>query len=342
MKFADFREDLKKRNYHPVYFFAGEEACLIDDGIDLLIAALVTPESRDFNFDLLYGSDAPASRVIEIATSYPMLADHRTVIVRDIQKMSNADLLALAAYTARPSRTTYLILATPEKDLRKKALDKIKSNSCFIECASLYDNQVPVWIQHEVKKHDCTISDAAAQEMASEVGNNLLFLRSEIEKLRLFLGERKDITEDDVAMVTGLRREFTIYALQNAVGEKNITVALRILDRLMQQKMNAGGIVYGLSKHFGNMYVAHGFGRSREDQTRLASRTRISPFFIPQLLRAVNAYSVAEIAHALEVLRLCDYSLKTQSLSDMLTLRLAVIAIVRQLPVRYLPFGRNS
>jgi len=342
MKFADFKEDLKKRKDHPVYFFAGDEAFLIDDGIDLLIAALVTPESRDFNFDVLYGSETPASRVIEIATSYPMLADHRTVIVRDVQKMSNADLTAVAAYTARPNRTTHLILATPEKDLRKKAFDKIKSNSCFVECASLYDNQVPAWIQQEVKKHGCMISEAAAQMMASEVGNNLLYLRSEIEKLRLFLGERREITDDDVAAVTGSQREFTIYALQNAIGEKDIAGALRILDRLMQQKMNAGGIVYGLSRHFGNMYVAHGFGRSREDQSRLASRTRISPFFISQLLRAANAYSLAEISHALEVLRYCDYSLKTQSLSDTLILRLAVIAIVRQVPVRYLPFGRNS
>jgi DNA polymerase-3 subunit delta len=342
MKFADFQEDLKKRKYHPVYFFAGEEACFIDEGIDLLIEALVAPESRDFNFDILYGSDAPASRVIEIAASYPMLADHRTVIVRDVNKMSNADLTALAAYTTRPNRTTHLVLATPDKDLRKKAFEKIKSNSCFVECASLYDSQVPAWIQQEVKKHGCMISDGAAQEMANEVGNNLLFLRSEIEKLRLFLGDRKAITEEDVAEVTGVRREFTIYTLQNAIGEKNITAALRILDRLMQQKMNAGGIVYGLSRHFGNMYVAHGFGRSREEQSRLASRTRISPFFIPQLLRAANAYSIAEISHALEVLRFCDYSLKTQSLSDTLALRLAVIAIVRQVPVRYLPFGRHS
>ncbi len=342
MKFADFKEDIKKCKYHPVYFLAGEEACLIDDGIDLLIAAFVAPESRDFSFDMLYGSDAPASRVIEIATSFPMLSDHRTVIVRDVQKMSNTDLTALAAYTARPNRTTHLILATPEKDLRKKAFDKIKSNSCFVECTPLYDNHVPAWIQQEVKKHGCTFSDAAAQEMANEVGNNLLYLRSEIEKLRLFLGERKAITEEDVAEVTGVRREFTIYSLQNAIGEKNITAALRILDRLMQQKLNAGGIVYGLSRHFGNMYVAHGFGRSREDQSRLASRTRISPFFIPQLLRAATAYSVAEISHALEVLRFCDYSLKTQSLSDTLALRLAVIAVVRQVPVRYLPFSRNS
>lgn len=342
MKFADFKEELKNRKYHPVYFFAGEEACLIDDGIDLLVAALVSPDNRDFNFDVLYGSETPASRVIEIATSYPMLADHRTVIVRDLQKMSNADLMALAAYAGRSNRTTHLILATPEKDLRKKALDKLKSSSCFVECTPLYDNQVPAWIQSEVKRHGCTISDAAAQWMASEVGNNLLYLRSEIEKLRLFLGERKEIVEDDVAAVTGSRREFTIFALQNAVGEKNISGALRILDRLMQQRMNATSILYGLSRHFGNMYVAHGFGRSREDLARLASRTRISPFFIPQLVRAANTYSVTEIAQALEVLRWCDYSMKTQSLSELLTIRLAVVAIVRQVPVNYLPFVRNS
>jgi DNA polymerase-3 subunit delta len=342
MKFANFQQDLKNRKYHPVYFFAGEEPCLIDDGIDGLVAALVSAESRDFNFDVFYGSETAAPRVVEIATSYPMLAAHRTVIVRDVQKMSNADLAALAAYAGRPSRSTYLILAASAKDLRKKALETLKNKACFVECSPLYDNQIPAWIQQEVQKQGCTITEAAAHWMAGEVGNSLLYLRSEIEKLRLFLGERREITEGDVAAVTGSRREFTIYALQNAVGEKNLAAALRILDRLMQQKMNAGGIVYGLSRHFGNMYVAHGFGRSRDDLSRLAAQTRIGPYFIPQLVRAANTYSLAEITHALDILRLCDYALKSQSISELLTLRLSLIAIVRQMPVRHLPFAGSS
>jgi len=338
MKFGNFQEEVRSRKYHPVYFFAGEEACLIDDGIDLLVTALVSAENRDFNFDLLYGSEVPASRIIEIARSYPLLAPHRTVIVREAQKLSNADLAALAVYAARPNPTTHLILAAPEKDLRKKALETLKSNSCFVECTPLYDNQIPGWIEQEVKKHGCVISEAAAHWLAGEVGNNLLHLRSEIEKLRLFIGERREITDDDVVAAAGTRREFTIYALQNAVGEKNAAVALKTLEHLLQQKASAGGIVYGLARHFGNMYVAHGFGRSRDDLARLATRIKMSAYFIPQLLRAAEAYSLAEITHALEILRQCDYALKTKSISDALTLRLSLIAIVRQLPVKYLPF----
>jgi DNA polymerase III delta subunit len=90
------------------------------------------------------------------------------------------------------------------------------------------------------------------------------------------------------------------------------------------------------------MYVAHGFGRSRDDLSRLAAQTRIGPYFIPQLVRAANTYSLAEITHALDILRLCDYALKSQSISELLTLRLSLIAIVRQMPVRHLPFAGSS
>lgn len=338
MKFADFQEALRKRKYYPVYLFAGEEVCLIDDGVDLLIKAVVTTESRDFNFDIFYGSEISASRVIEIATSFPLLAEHRTVMVRDVQKMSNSDLSVLATYAAHPNRSTHLILTASEKELRKKSLEALKNNSCFIDCKPLYDNQVPAWIKQEVARLGCTIAEAAAQWMASEVGNNLLHLRSEIEKLRLFIGERQEITEEDVAAVTGFRREFTIFALQNAVGEKNLSGALRILDRLLQQKMNASTIIYGLSRHFGNTYMAHGFGRSRDELDKLATRTKIGGYFIPELLRAADCYSVAQITHALEILRLCDYTLKSQSIPELLALRLSLIAIVRHLPVHYLPF----
>lgn len=339
MKFAEFVETLGKRQHSPVYFFAGEELCLIEDGVDLLIKELVTPESRDFNFDILYGSDVAASRVIDIASSFPLLANHRTVVVRDVHKMSNSDLAALAIYGARPNRSTYLIITAGEKTLRKKSLEDLKANSCFVECKPLYDNQVPAWIKQEVAKHGCTISEAAVEWMATEVGNNLLHVRNEIEKLQLFIGERREITEEDVMAVTGVRREYTTYALQNAIGEKNLHGALRILDRLVQQKMNAGTIVYGLSRYFGNLYMAHGCGRSRQDLEALAKQTRISSYFVSQLVSAANHYSVEEISHALEILRLCDYALKTQSFSELLTLRLTLIAIVRYLPARYFPFA---
>jgi len=339
MKFADFQEELKNRKYHPAYFFAGEEACLIDDGVAALVGVLVTPESRDFNFDLFYGSDVAASRVIEIASSFPMLAAHRTIVVREVQKMPAADLAAIAAYTAKPNRSTYLILTATDKDLRKKALETLRARSCWVECKPLYDNQVPGWIQREAKRYGLTISEAVAQWMASEVGNNLLHVRSELEKLQLFIGERTEIREDDVAAVTGSRREFTIYALQDAVGEKNVALALKILDRLSQQRTNAASILYGLSRYFGNLYMAHGFGRSRDDMQKLASAARMSSYFVPQLWRAAERYSLPEITHALEILRLGDYALKRRPLPDLLTLRLSLIAIIQHLPVRYLPFG---
>lgn len=339
MKFANLQEDLKSQKYYPVYFLAGDEVCLIDDGVALLTKALVSPENRDFNFDVFYGSEVSAARVIEIATSYPMLAERRTVIVRETQKMPAGDLNALAGYAARPSPTTHLVLTAPEKDFRKKPLEKLRSVAYFVECAPLYDNQLPGWIQQEAQKLGCTISEGAAQWLAGEVGSNLMYLRSELEKLRLFVGARREMTEEDVAAVTGSQKEFTIYALQDAVGEKNIATALRILDRLLHQKMNAIGILYGLSRYFGHMYVTHGFGRSRDELAKLATRTRMSPYFIPRLLRAAGSYSLAEITHALEILRLCDFAMKTSSISDLLALRLSLIAIVRQLPVSALPFA---
>lgn len=339
MKFADFQDALRKQQHYPVYFFAGEETCLIDDGTNSLIKALVEPESRDFNFDIFYGSEVAASHIIEIASSFPLLASHRTLLVRDVHKMSNSDLGALASYTARPNRSTHLILTTCEKTWRKKFLEELKNNSCFVECKPLYDRQVPAWIKQEVARHGCTVSETAAEWMATEVGNNLLHLRSEIEKLRLFIGECREITDEDVVAVAGLQREFTIYALQNAIGEKNLSGALRILDRLAQQRTHAGTIIYGLCRYFGNMYMAHGYGRSRQDLEALARQTKISSYFLSQLVSAAERYSVEEITHALEVLRLCEYALKTQSFSELLTLRLTLIAIVRYLPVRYFPFA---
>jgi len=340
MKYEEFLEELQNGRLQPIYFFSGEETGFIDEGVELLCRKLVTPEIRDFNFDVFYGSETNAARVIDSAMKYPLMASHRVILLRDVQKMSPGDLEALATYAAKPSRTTYLIVTQRDKESRKKGLDALRKASAYVECKALYENQIVPWIQKYVRRLNLGITGPAAQLLASEVGASTSLLRSEIEKIQLYLGDRqadarREITEDDVQQVAGVRREHSIFSLQDAVGAKDVAAVLRIYENL-SVNTNAGAIISSLARYFGHLHLAHGLPGRRE-QAQLAEKAGVHAFFAERLQKAAQNYSPAEVCNALEALLHTDYLLKTQGILEALAMRLMLIAIVRCLSPGFLP-----
>jgi DNA polymerase-3 subunit delta len=335
MKYEEFLVEVQEGRLKPVYFFAGEETGFIDEGVECLLQKLVAPEIRDFNFDVFYGNEANSGRVLDRAMSFPMMALHRVILLREVQKMPPSDLEALAKYAANPSRTTYLIITMREKESRKKGLEALRKAAAYIECKTLYENQIVPWIQKYVRRLKCSITGTAAQLLASEVGTSTSMLRSEIEKIRLFLGERNEITEDDVQQVAGFRKEYSIFSLQDAVGAKDITAALRIYEHLLSNT-STGAIISGLARYFGQLHLAHGLP-ARRDQAQLAEKAGVHAFFAERLQKAAQNYTPAEVGNALEVLLHTDYLIKTQSTAETLVMRLMLIALVRCFSPKYLP-----
>ncbi|MDZ7309415.1 MAG: DNA polymerase III subunit delta, partial [candidate division KSB1 bacterium] len=313
---------------------------LIEEGVRLLLDRLVTPEMRDFNFDAFYGSDVPATRVLDIACAYPMLAAYRTVLVRDVHKMPAGDLLALAEYAKKPCPTTHLILTQREKGSKKKGLEVLSKIAGFVDCRPLYDNQIVPWIQSHIASLGMTISPEAAQWLATEVGNSIQALRSEIDKLQTYLGSERQITLEHVREVAGFRREFSVFSLQEALGGRNLAAALRIVE-VLAENTSPGAIVSSLARYFGQLYLAQTLSR-RQDLAVLSQKTGVHAFFAERLQREARAYSSSALFNALEVLRHVDYLAKSQSISAPLLLRLMTIAIIKQLPVQSLPFPRVS
>ena len=46
---------------------------------------VLQPEERDFNQNIVFGADVTVSQVLDMAKGYPMMAEHRVVIVKGIK-----------------------------------------------------------------------------------------------------------------------------------------------------------------------------------------------------------------------------------------------------------------
>jgi len=329
MTYQEFFKRIEKKDFAQIYFFSGAEDYLLQECVDKLIQAFVDPASKEFNFDIFYGDQADAGKIIDVANAYPMLTETRVVIVRDVQKLPAAGLDALARYLEKPSPTTRFIFTCGKADARNKAISKIKKASCLVELKPLYDNKVPGWIQSTLKQRGLRISQEACLLLHSHVGNNLRAIMNEIEKLQLNLQDGATIEASDVQHIVGLSRKHTIFDLTNAIGNKEVTKALTILNAMLSSGESPTGLLAKITWHFINLLKIKGAIAARKSEDEIVALTGIQRYFLSKTKPMVKNYSFARFREIFEILLTTEVKLKTSAMQPDVALQTMLVQIMR-------------
>jgi DNA polymerase-3 subunit delta len=100
--------DLKSHKFSPIYILMGDESFYIDKISDYIADSVLQPEDRDFNQNVLFGADTSAVQIVDLCKGYPMMAEHRVVIVKEAQNLRNLD--AIDRYLEKVVNSTILVL----------------------------------------------------------------------------------------------------------------------------------------------------------------------------------------------------------------------------------------
>ncbi|NIA29881.1 MAG: DNA polymerase III subunit delta [Actinobacteria bacterium] len=320
-------QNLSKGKIDPVYFVSGDEDFLIERTTKQIVTHAVEPGNEDFNLDVLYGNETNGATLVNLAMSYPMMAERRVVMVRNIHLLSAQSLELLAKYLQKPSPTTCLIMTASKVDFRKKIYATIRENSTHVEIKQLYDNKIPDWIRSYLAENKLAISDEALVLIHAGVGNSLRRIASEIDKIKLNMGDKKRIQVDDVEAVVGASRQFNVFEFCDAVGSKNIEKGLKILDGMLQFGGVPTGMLVMLNRHFTILAKLKELKTKNYRRDQIARELKINPFFIENYARQAGLYSRSHFNSIFELLLDADYRLKTsyqkpKMIMEMLLLKL--------------------
>ena len=222
--------DVNAGKISPLYCLMGDEPFYIDR-LESIITQKVMPESnRDFDMELLYGSDVDGMRVADSCRQFPMLGEKRLVVVREAQQM-RAGQDALAAYCQNPMDTTVLVLChkSGKMDTRKALGKAISANGVIFESKRVYDSALPSFIKGYLKDKGKEIDEKAVQMLVEHVGADLTRMSSELDKLTIAIPEESRVTSAIVEDQTGMSKDFNNYELLGALAEKSKSQAAQIV-----------------------------------------------------------------------------------------------------------------
>lgn len=305
-------ESLKERKFAKIYLFYGEEDFLIDELSDLLVAQAVETSTRGFNLDVVSGTELDAKAIASLVLAYPMMGDRRVVIVRSFDKLPNKELLT--GVFERPVESTILALCCAAKlDFRLKVNKTLRSQAVVVNCAPLYDNQIAPWIAQRIRKLGKRASPEACQAMQGYVSRSLREIQNEIDKLFIYVGEKSEITVDDVNQVVGMSKLWNVYELQRTVGLRDTARSLEIGQRMMEAGESPIYAIVALTKYFQKLWLLPELASRYRSEEELAGALGAPKFFLNEYRTASVRFTPADVERCFGLLRDADLSMKTSS-----------------------------
>ena len=328
--YDEYQSTFNGSKYAPITLFIGSDDFLVEQCIDQMVDHLVPPESRSFNLDVMYGSRADAKDVVAHASSFPMLGERRVVIVKEFEKLVLGESAkeVLSAYIQRPLESTCMILVSEDPDFRKRPFPELKKSATIVSCYPLYDNQVPAWVTARIKAKGRIAADEACRLLQAYVGNSLRSLDNEIDKLLIYIGDRKEITVEDIGSIVGASKGFTVFDLQSSVGRKDAREALSVLGRMLEAGESPQMIIVMLTRFFTTLMRIAELRQRRVAESQFATELRISPYFLRQYMEYASNYSPAQLEDCFRALLAADAELKSSYSEARLVMDVLVYSLV--------------
>ena len=311
--------DIKNNTYSPVYLFMGEEEYYIDYLTKLIINNSLQDHEKDFNLNILYGKDTLISDIISISKQYPVMSERKLVIVKEAQDLSKKDtegnsLDDLINYVNNPLTSTRIVLSFKHKSLdKRKAIYKaILKNGLIFESKRLYENQAQDWILSYLKSFGFNIDKKSSFLITELLGTEINKIVNELDKLIVLKGKNKTITQDDIEKYIGISKEFNVFELRKAIGERDLFKCMKIIDYFSKNpKSNPLVVVISLVfDFFIKLFIYHSL--SDKSDRSIASALKVNPYFVKDYSLAARNYSMKSISSKISILR--EFDLKSKGL----------------------------
>lgn len=317
MTFDEIIAQFKKKDLRPIYFLHGEEPYYIDRLVDFAATSILAEHERDFNQTVFYAKDAAPIDVIDAASRLPMMSERQVVIIKeaqDFKPISTWDIFE--RYFESPSKSTVLIFAHKYKtfDKRSRVFKILKKNAIIFESEPVKEYQLAAWITNFIHEKEYQITAKATALLVEFIGNDLARIANEIEKLFILVPKGDQINEKHIEMHIGISKDYNVFELVNAVLEKDVLKANKIV-RYFGQNPKATHITIVLANlHtlFQRLFKVH-FAKT-EDPRQIASLLGIHPYPAKELVLNKRKHPAKLISRNFSLLR--EYDLLAKGVNN--------------------------
>jgi DNA polymerase III subunit delta len=345
-----FVAEVAGRNLKPAYVFVGDEAFFRKRCRDAVLQHLVPADLREFSLYDLDLADLGIAEVLDRARTPSLMARFQVFFIRGVKALygrgsHEAEFAAIRDYLQNPNPDALLIFVADhisipadmrrmelqDKDRYQRIRDTLGQWCGLVELARVEESEAVRWAVETAAAEQVKLEPDAARELVDALGADMMLLAGELEKLILYVGEKKRVTLGDVETMVLAAKQRTLYELTDAISARDRVRALSVLDAILSSgdgEEAAIGHLFMLAKTFRQMLV---ISERKVRDTRalwqvLWQGFRVPPFAAEDVIKQARRYkSRRELTRALRLIARADLALRSSPPSKRLILEQLVL-----------------
>lgn len=263
-----------------LFLFLGEEELIIHNKID---KEIVNTGADIFNIKSYDMEEVNVSKALNDASTPPFLCDSKVVIIKNPVFLTKNpceikhNIKAFMNYLKDPSPFTCLIIDATDTmlDNSKECVKLLLKVAIVNNTRKLQPVEAEGWLKRQFSLMGIQIKDETVKLFFNRIGKNLLNAKNEVDKLVCYIGDRKQVTNQDVTECVIKEIENDVYQLTNAIVAQDHNRIINIYEDLIQA------------------------GKSAQELFSLIARSMIQILVVKKMLR--EGYKLPEITSSLKV-----------------------------------------
>jgi DNA polymerase-3 subunit delta len=350
-----FVSELESRKLRAAYVFVGDEAFFRKRFRDAILEHLVPIDLRDFSFFEFDLAENDLAEVLDRARTPSLMAPFQVFFVRGVKNLfgrgSNEEkLAAIEDYCKNPNPDALVVFVADhisipadvrrmemqDKERYQRIRDTMGQYCGIVELARVEEGEAVRWIADYCAGRGVKIEPDGARELVDALGGDMMMISNELEKLILYVGEKKRITLGDVETMVLAAKQRSLYELTDAISSKERVRAMEVLDAILSSgdgEEAAIGHIYMLAKTFRQMLVI--LERNVRDQRMLWAALwqgfRVPPFAADDIVKQARRYkNRRELTRAIRLVAKADLALRSNPVSKRMVLERLVMDLTTE------------
>lgn len=322
------------------YVFHGPDTFSRGEKLAELKKQMGDPAMADLNTTTLDGRTVPLSELQHACNTVPFLFDRRLVVVRNLltrlagsKKEEDKEYLsALEGYLPSVPETTRLIFLEDTRLPKNNRLLKLAERDergVVMHFEMPPKGQLGRWVAARARKKKAQIDPDAAEALAVAIGDDLHALDLELDKLATYAGGERPISAADVSLLVTAAGESDVFALVDAVGQRNGKRALLLLHNLLEANEAPVYLLAMIVRQFRILIQVKELSGRGMNKAQIAAEANMHPFVAEKGLKQARNFSMEQLEQIYDRLLQTDLEIKTGRTESILALDMLVSTLCR-------------
>jgi DNA polymerase III subunit delta len=250
-------------------------------------------------FEPSEGRGGPDHEALLAAIPAMSLTETRRYLLADgVERWRDRQLDAVAtALGALPPDLTVVLIARSKAPA--KLTKAVKAGQGEIhEFEAPKAREMPRMLANDAKRLGFALEPAAARVLVERMGANPVRLANELERLALWAGEAGKVTAADLDAMISDTSEAAVWALSDALLERDPAKAASLAERLIAQGENVTGLIYGLASRLRKACAAAAQIEEGVPAKQIESSLGMHPYAARQLVARLGKVSLGDLREA--------------------------------------------